>query len=106
MAFFLHTGEVLSRLRGTKETRRRNSALRLCWVHNAAQKRPQFSALTPDAAVEPYPKAAETGFHTPSCTAASLCRDNDIPILVFSVDEPMNIYYAACGEEIGTLVKK
>lgn len=39
-------------------------------------------------------------------TAASLCRDNDIPILVFSVDEPMNIYYAACGEEIGTLVKK
>ena len=34
-------------------------------------------------------------------TAASLCRDNDIPIL-----EPMNIYYAACGEEIGTLVKK
>lgn len=39
-------------------------------------------------------------------TAASLCRDNDIPILVFSVDEPMNIYYAACGKEIGTLVKK
>lgn len=39
-------------------------------------------------------------------TAASLCRDNDIPILVFSVDEPMNIYYAACGQEIGTLVKK
>lgn len=39
-------------------------------------------------------------------TAASLCKDNDIPILVFSVDEPMNIYYAVCGKDIGTLVQK
>ena len=39
-------------------------------------------------------------------TAASLCKDNDIPMLVFSVDQPMNIYYAVCGEDIGTMVKK
>lgn len=37
-------------------------------------------------------------------TAASLCKDNDIPILVFSIDEPDNIYKAAIGENIGTLV--
>jgi uridylate kinase len=36
-------------------------------------------------------------------TAASLCKDNDMPILVFSVDEPMNIYKAVCGEPIGTI---
>lgn len=39
-------------------------------------------------------------------TAASLCKDNNIPILVFSVDKPMNIYSAVCGEDVGTLVEK
>lgn len=37
-------------------------------------------------------------------TAASLCKDNDIPIMVFSIEEPDNIYKAAIGESIGTLV--
>ena len=37
-------------------------------------------------------------------TAASLCKDNDIPILVFSIEEPENIYKAVCGDNIGTLV--
>lgn len=37
-------------------------------------------------------------------TAASLCKDNDIPIMVFSIEEPDNIYKAAIGENIGTLV--
>lgn len=39
-------------------------------------------------------------------TAASLCKDNDIPILVFSINEPENIKKAICGEAIGTLVKE
>lgn len=38
-------------------------------------------------------------------TAASLCKDNNIPILVFNVDDPMNIYKAICGKDVGTLVK-
>lgn len=38
-------------------------------------------------------------------TAASLCKDNNIPILVFSIDEPHNIVSAVCGEQVGTLVK-
>ena len=37
-------------------------------------------------------------------TAATLCRENEIPILVFSIERPMNIYDAVCGENIGTLV--
>ncbi len=37
-------------------------------------------------------------------TAATMCRENEIPILVFSIERPMNIYDAVCGENIGTLV--
>lgn len=37
-------------------------------------------------------------------TSISLCMDNDIPIIVFSIDKPGNILRAACGERIGTYV--
>jgi len=37
-------------------------------------------------------------------TASALCKDNDLPILVFSIDAPENIYRAVCGENIGTIV--
>lgn len=39
-------------------------------------------------------------------TAASLCRDNGIPILVFNLEDPQNIVAAVCGEKIGTIVKE
>ncbi|MBQ5399491.1 MAG: UMP kinase [Ruminococcus sp.] len=38
-------------------------------------------------------------------TAASLLKDNEIAILVFSIEEPENIYKAVMGETIGTLVE-
>ena len=38
-------------------------------------------------------------------TAASMCRDNHIPILVFSLDDPDNIVRAISGEQIGTIVR-
>lgn len=38
-------------------------------------------------------------------TAAALCKDTNIPILVFNVREPENIYRAIMGEDIGTIVK-
>lgn len=37
-------------------------------------------------------------------TATSLCMDNDIPLLVFSISEPGNIKRAVLGESIGTIV--
>lgn len=37
-------------------------------------------------------------------TAATMCRDNGLPILVFDILHPENIAKAAAGEEIGTLV--
>ena len=38
-------------------------------------------------------------------TAASLCKDNHISLLVFSIDDPNNITKAICGENVGTLVQ-
>ena len=38
-------------------------------------------------------------------TAASLCRDNNLPILVFGLDQPENIVKVVKGEKIGTIIK-
>ncbi len=45
------------------------------------------------------------GLAVMDATAASLCRDNEIPILVFDLSDPENILRAAKGENIGTIVK-
>ncbi len=37
-------------------------------------------------------------------TSAAMCRDNGMPILVFSLEDPDNIVKAVTGENIGTLV--
>jgi len=37
-------------------------------------------------------------------TATSLCMDNDIPLVVFNIEDYENIYRAAVGEVIGTTV--
>ncbi len=47
----------------------------------------------------------QQGLHVMDSTAASLCMDNDIEILVFNLDNPDNIVAAVTGETIGTLVK-
>jgi len=39
-------------------------------------------------------------------TASSLCRDNDIPLIVFNISEEGNIRRAVMGEKIGTFVKE
>lgn len=43
--------------------------------------------------------------HVMDSTAASLCMDNGIEILVFNLNDPMNIKKAVLGEHNGTLVK-
>ena len=45
------------------------------------------------------------GLHVMDSTAASLCMDNELPILVFNLNDPQNIVRAAAGEPIGTIVK-
>ncbi len=39
-------------------------------------------------------------------TAASMCRDNNLPILVFDLNDPENIVRGIRGEEIGTIVRE
>ena len=38
-------------------------------------------------------------------TSTSLCKDNNIPLVVFGIAEPENIVKAVKGEKIGTIVK-
>lgn len=51
-----------------------------------------------------YIEVLEQGLQVMDSTATSLCMDNNIPILVFGLDEPGNIKRAISGEKIGTLV--
>ncbi len=37
-------------------------------------------------------------------TAAAICKDNNIGLLVFSILDPENIFYAVCDNKVGTLV--
>ncbi len=39
-------------------------------------------------------------------TATSLCMDNKIPLIVFGIDDPVNILKVVLGERIGTHVKE
>jgi len=39
-------------------------------------------------------------------TAMSLCRDNDMPIMVFNINEPGNLLRAVRGEAVGTMVRE
>ena len=47
----------------------------------------------------------QKGLHVMDSTAASLCMDNGIEILVFNLNNPHNIVDAAKGKQIGTVVK-
>jgi len=38
-------------------------------------------------------------------TATAMCRDNNMPLLVFGIEDPENIVRAVKGEKIGTIVK-
>ena len=38
-------------------------------------------------------------------TATAMCRDNNIPLLVFGISDPENIVRAVKGEKIGTIVR-
>ena len=46
------------------------------------------------------------GLGVMDAAAASLCRENGIPVLVFDLKDPDNICRALNGESVGTLVKE
>ncbi len=53
-----------------------------------------------------YIQVLDKGLQVMDSTATSLCMDNDIPILVFGLDNPENIKKIVLGEKIGTIVCK
>jgi uridylate kinase len=71
-------------------------------VYNADPK------LVPDAVkyeTLTYIDVLKDGLAVMDSTASSLCMDNDIPLIVFSITEEGNIKRAVTGENIGTIVK-
>ncbi len=53
-----------------------------------------------------YSDVLRLGLGVMDSTATAMCKDNNIPILVFSLEDPDNIVRAVMGETIGTLVKE
>ncbi|QXE03123.1 uridylate kinase [Terribacillus aidingensis] len=52
-----------------------------------------------------YMDILNEGLGVMDATASSLCMDNDIPLLVFSISEQGNIKKAVAGEDIGTIIR-
>jgi len=52
-----------------------------------------------------YLDVLNEGLQVMDSTASSLCMDNNIPLLVFSIMEEGNIKRAVMGEKIGTIVR-
>ncbi|MFC7372200.1 UMP kinase [Fictibacillus iocasae] len=52
-----------------------------------------------------YLDVLKEGLAVMDTTASSLCMDNDIPLVVFSIMEEGNIKRAILGEEIGTVIR-
>ncbi len=48
----------------------------------------------------------QQGLQVMDSTASTLCMDNDIPLIVFSIMEHGNIKRVVLGEEIGTIVRR
>ena len=59
----------------------------------------KYDALT-------YLDVIKEGLQVMDSTASTLCMDNDIPLIVFSIMENGNIKRAVLGEEIGTVVRR
>ena len=51
-----------------------------------------------------YSEVLARGLRVIDTTATALSMDNKLPTLVFGLDDPDNIYRAAMGEELGTLI--
>lgn len=51
-----------------------------------------------------YIEVISKGLQVMDATASTLCMDNDIPLVVFSIMEEGNIKKAVCGATIGTVV--
>ncbi len=59
----------------------------------------KFDAITYDEVLSKHLQVMDS-------TATSLSMDNSIPVLLFALKDPENIYRAVMGEKIGTVIKE
>ena len=52
-----------------------------------------------------YMDVLEKDLKVMDSTATAMCRDNNMPLLVFGIEDPENIVRAVRGEKIGTIVR-
>lgn len=53
-----------------------------------------------------YSEVLAKGLAVMDSTAATLCKDNGMSMLVFNMERPDNIYDAIMGQDVGTLIKE
>ncbi|MBE6752902.1 MAG: UMP kinase [Ruminococcaceae bacterium] len=53
-----------------------------------------------------FDEVLDKGLQVMDMTAASMCRESGIPIMVFDIGNPQNLVRAVSGETIGTIVKE
>lgn len=53
-----------------------------------------------------YSEVVAKGLAVMDSTAATLCKDNGMSMLVFNMERPDNIYDAIMGQDVGTLIKE
>ena len=52
-----------------------------------------------------YQQVLERNLKFMDAAAISLCRENDIPIVLFDLNRRGNIYRVVCGESVGSVVR-
>ena len=51
-----------------------------------------------------YMEILRLGLKVMDATAVSLCKDNNLPMIIFNMNQPGNIRRVVCGEKVGSLV--
>lgn len=71
-------------------------------VYTADPAKDSRAELLPEIS---YQQVLEKNLRVMDTAAISLCRDNDIPIVVFRLMEPGNLRRVVCGESVGSVVR-
>ena len=51
-----------------------------------------------------YIDIIKNGIKAMDATAATMCMENDVPVIAFGLNEPNSIVRVVCGEKLGTLI--
>jgi uridylate kinase len=71
-------------------------------IYTADPNRDPSAELLPDVT---YQQVLERNLQVMDAAAISLCRENDLPIVVFKLLERGNIRRVVCGERVGSMVR-